>query len=140
MAQQLRWEKTNKDKRNLLRYAKSGMTFYSVRELDRRSLAPKHMCDRWTVTRHSTIGGPMVGSSSLESILFEHGPLYTEPIISHKGQPLHPMWEPLPQVSGPLGDDTERHLDEVELRSMKKLSDEAADRRRKNKSGKRGWL
>ena len=141
MAQQLRWDKTKKDKKNLMRYARPGMTFYGVTELDRRSLAPQHMCDRWTVTHmNGIIGGPMCGSMSLEQVLHEHGPLYTEPITSHKGSPLHPMWKPLPQVSGPHGDDTERYLDEAELRGMKKLSDEAADRRRKSKSSRRGWL
>lgn len=133
MAQQTRWEKTNKDKRNLMRYAKPGMTFYGVTEqsaLGRRALAPGHMCDRWTVTKMQ-FGHPMCGSMSLEQVLHEHGPLYTAPVASHKGKPLHPMWEPLPQVAGPLGNDTERFLDETEIRGLEKQVADARKARKK---------
>lgn len=138
MAQQLRWEKTNKDKRNLVRYARPGMTFYGITSqstLGRRAMAPKHMCDRWTVTHmNGVLGGPMCGSMSLERVLHEHGPLYTSPITRHKGKALHPMWEPLPQVAGPLKTKPfGRKLDAAEIVDLEEQSLEARDRRRKSK-------
>lgn len=139
MGQQTRWEKTNKDKRNLLRHAKVGMTFYGTVEqskLGRRAMAPRYMCDRWTVTHmHPIFGGAMVGSSSLESILFSYGPLFTTPIDS-----LHPIWEPLPQASGPFDDQPfDRILDADEIRGLEKLAKEARELRGKAKT-KRSWL
>lgn len=144
MAQQMRWEKTNKDKKRLLKYAEPGMTFYGVQEQSasgRRAMAPQYMCDRWTVTHmHPILGGAMVGSSSLEKILFEHGPLYATPITSHKGKPLHPMWVPLPQVAGPLGSDTERYLDEAEIKGLEKQVRDANQEREKARKKNRRWI
>ncbi|MDX3230596.1 hypothetical protein [Streptomyces sp. ME19-01-6] len=144
MAQQTRWEKTNKDKKNLLKYAKPGMTFYGVQEqsaLGRRAMAPQYMCDRWTITHmHPIFRSAMVGSSSLESILFSHGPLYATPITSHKGKPLHPMWEPLPQVAGPLGNEEAfgRPLDTVEIQGLRKRVRDNTDAHKKAKRGR--WI
>ncbi|MGW4075983.1 hypothetical protein ACWELB_21140 [Streptomyces asiaticus] len=115
-----------------------GTTLYVIEKVSRR-VAPyedSKLCARYEVTHHNgVLGGAMCGSKSVEQLLAEHGTVYTSQPKGVRG-----TWEPSPQVAGPLGDDTKRYLDETELRGMDKLAAEARDRRRKGKSGKRGWL
>ncbi|MEU7240301.1 hypothetical protein [Streptomyces sparsogenes] len=114
-----------------------GTLLYVIEEVSRR-VAPyedPRLCARYEVThRHPLLGGAMVGSKSVEQLLAEHGTVYTEQPKGVRG-----MWEPSPQVAGPLGNDTERYLDETEIRGLAKQVRDANDDRRKAKRRGR-WI
>ncbi|MBI0296290.1 hypothetical protein JBE04_17925 [Streptomyces sp. PRKS01-29] len=114
-----------------------GTTLYVIEEVSRR-VAPyedSKLCARYEVTHHNgVLGGAMIGSKSVEQLLAEHGTVYTSQPSGVRG-----IWEPSPQVAGPLGNDTERYLDETEIRGMEKQVRDANDDRRKAKRRGR-WL
>ncbi|MEU1787092.1 hypothetical protein ABZ553_14705 [Streptomyces sparsogenes] len=114
-----------------------GTTLYVIEEVSRR-VAPyedPRLCARYEVTHtHPLLGGAMVGSKSVEQLLAEHGTVYTSQPKGVRG-----MWEPSPQVAGPLGNDTERYLDETEIRGLAKQVRDANDDRRKAKRRGR-WI
>ncbi|OMI34406.1 hypothetical protein [Streptomyces sparsogenes] len=115
----------------------TGTTLYVIEEVSRR-VAPyedPRLCARYEVTHtHPLLGGAMVGSKSVEQLLAEHGTVYTSQPKGVRG-----MWEPSPQVAGPLGNDTERYLDETEIRGLAKQVRDANDDRRKAKRRGR-WI
>jgi hypothetical protein len=135
------WKKTNKDKRDLLRVASKGDTFYGTAEVSRRAGAfeDKVLAKRFKVTHmHPLLGGPMVGSRSLESLLWEFGPL-----SDSKPEGIRGEWDPAPQVAGPLelfGKEYDRPLTARELRALEnKVADDIKDRygnRAKNEAKK----
>ncbi|MFE9003117.1 hypothetical protein ACFYOY_13390 [Streptomyces sp. NPDC007875] len=115
-----------------------GTALYVIEKIDtrgaRRYEDPK-LCARYIVTHHNGIlGGAMIGSKSVEQLLAEHGTVYTSQPDGVRG-----YWEPSPQVAGPLGDDTERYLDETEIRGLEKQVRDANDERRKTKRHGR-WI
>lgn len=130
------YQKNNSGKRALLRAARKGSTFYGTAEVSRR-VAPyedKVLAKRFTVTHmNGILGGPMVGSSSLESLLWEFGPLYDRKPNGVRGE-----WEPTPQVAGPLDGKGKRILDRAELRGLTKQTRDA--KAEQKKAGRRGWL
>lgn len=97
-----------------------GTTLYVIEEVSHR-VAPyedPRLCARHTVTHtHPLLGGAMVGSKSVEQLLAEHGTVYTEQPRGVRG-----IWEPSPQVAGPLGNDEAfgRPLDKDEIRGLRK--------------------
>ncbi|MFF6847113.1 hypothetical protein [Streptomyces antimycoticus] len=115
-----------------------GTTLYVIEEVERRGAPyedPK-LCARYTVTHHNwPIGGAMIGSKSVEQLLAEHGTVYTEKPGGVRG-----IWEPSPQVAGPLGNEEafDRPLDQAEIRGLqKRVRDNLADQ----KKAKRGrWI
>ncbi|GAA1065228.1 hypothetical protein [Streptomyces asiaticus] len=112
-----------------------GTTLYVIEKIETRG-APwedPRMCARYEVTHHNGIlGGAMIGSKSVEQLLAEHGTVYTSQPRGVRG-----YWEPSPQVAGPLGNDTERYLDETEIRSMQKQVNDANDAWKKG--AKKSW-
>lgn len=130
------YQKNNSGKRALLKAARKGATFYGTAEVSRR-VAPyedKVLAKRFTVTHmNGIVGGPMVGSSSLESLLWEFGPFYDRKPADIRGE-----WEPAPQYAGPLGVNTKRQLNRAELRNLSKDNIEA--KAEQKKAGRRRWL
>jgi hypothetical protein len=130
------YQKNNSGKRALLRAARKGVTFYGTAEVSRR-VAPyedKVLAKRFKVTHmNGILGGPMVGSRSLESLLWEYGPLSDSQPAGVRGE-----WEPAPQVAGPLGVNTKRELNRAELRNLAKENRDA--RAEQKKAGRRRWL
>lgn len=119
------YEKNRKGLKALLRDAKRGAVFYGVVETSGHCFVPSQMADRWKVTHmHPLLGGAMCGSMTLEDILYRHGPLSDTPDPN-----LHGMWEPLPQVGGPVDSRTRHVLDEAEIRGLEKRSAEATEER-----------
>lgn len=114
-----------------------GTTLYVIEEVSRR-VAPyedARLCARHEVTHtHPLLGGAMVGSKSVEQLLAEHGTVYTEQPRGVRG-----IWEPSPQVAGPLGSDTKRYLDEAEIKGLEKQVRDANKEREKARK-KRGWF
>jgi len=130
------YQKNNSGKRALFRAARKGAIFYGTVEVSRR-VAPyedSQLAKRFTVTHmNGILGVPMCGPSSLESLLYEFGPL-----SDRKPSHLRGEWEPAPQVAGPLGVNTKRQLDKAELRNLAKETRGA--RQEQKKAGRRGWL
>lgn len=130
------YQKNNAGKRALLRAARKGTTFYGTSEVARR-VAPyedKVLAERFKVTHmNGVLGVPMVGARSLESILWEFGPLSDSKPAGVRG-----VWEPAPQVAGPLGVNTKRQLNKTELRNLAKETRDAKAEQKKAK--RRGWL
>lgn len=130
------WQRTKGDEKRLLRTARKGDTFYGTVSVSRR-VAPYEdgqLADRWTVTHmHPILGGPMCGSRSLASLLHEFGPL-----SDRKPDGLRGLWEPAPQVAGPVDPNQIHTLDEAELRGLTKRNRDAI--REQKKAGRKGWL
>ncbi|MFJ4637575.1 hypothetical protein ACIP69_18365 [Streptomyces hygroscopicus] len=121
------------------RTAKVGDVLWVVIDVEKR-VAPyedAQLASKFPVTHWSRLyGKPMVaGNVSAGDLVLKYGMVWSE---QPKG--LRDVAGPGPQVSAPLGADTERYLDEPELKGMEKLSAEARDRRRKGKSSKQGWF
>ncbi|MGW7688858.1 hypothetical protein ACWGMA_08180 [Streptomyces asiaticus] len=125
--------------KDLDRTAKVGDVLWVVVDID-KSGAPwedAQLASKFPVTHKSRLyGKPMVaGNVSAGDLVIKYGMVWSD-----KPKGMRDQAGPGPQVAGPLGDQTERYLDEPELRGMEKLSREARDRRRKGMSSKRGWL
>lgn len=116
--------------------ARKGDTYYGTADVS-KWVAPyedSELAVRFTVTHdHPILGGPMCGSQSLKSALWEHGPLYDS-----KPSHLRGVWEPTPQFGDVnlLGGD--RHLDKVELRELAKRNRE--NRQLQKEAKRRGWM
>ncbi|WP_458089441.1 hypothetical protein [Streptomyces malaysiensis] len=125
--------------KDLDRTAKVGDVLWVVVDVEKRvaRYEDAQLASKFEVTHWSKLWGkPMVaGTVSAGDLVLKYGMVWSE---QPKG--LRDLAGPGRQVSAPLGDDTERHLDEVELRGMDKLKAEAQERRRKGKSGKNSWI
>lgn len=115
-----------------------GTVLYVIEEVSHR-VAPYEdgrLCSRHTVTStHRLLGGAMVGSKSVEQLLAEHGTVYTE-----KPRGVRGIWEPSPQVAGPLGNEEAfgRPLDKAEIQGLRKR---VRDNTAAHKKAKRGrWI
>lgn len=77
-----------------------GDTLYTIVEVSQRH-APyedSHLLHKHEVTgTHPLLGGAMVGGHSVEGIILREGPAYTTRPAGYRG-----VWEPAPQVPGPL--------------------------------------
>lgn len=129
------YQRTKSDAKKLSRTAKRGDHLYVVVEVDQR-VAPyedARLCSRFTVTgTHPILGGAMIGSMSVERLVYEHGPVYTSPPGGFRK-----IHDSSPQVAGPLGHDTERILDDAEISGLEKQVRDAADARQKSR---RRWF
>ncbi|MCQ8831786.1 hypothetical protein [Streptomyces malaysiensis] len=133
--------KTWTDKRgakDLDRTAKVGDVLWVVVDVEKR-VAPyedAQLASKFPVTHWSKVfGKPMVaGTVSAGDLVLKYGTVY-----SSQPPGLRDVASPSPQVAGPLGSDTERYLDETEIRGLEKQVREANDERRKTKRRGR-WI
>ena len=119
-----------------IKQVREGTWLYVIEDVEKRvaKYEDARLCARYKVTHHHGIlGGAMCGSKSAEQLLRDHGTVYTSQPRGVRG-----MWEPSPQVAGPLGNDTERYLDEAEIKGMEKQVRDA--RREREKARKRSWF
>lgn len=132
------WKNTKRDAKDLVRRARKGDVYYTIVDIatNRTPYEDKQLADRWEVTSiQAFTGAPMCGAKSLEQVLYESGVVYTEHPRGYRG-----IWEPSPQVSGPLGNEEtdDRPLDAVEIRGLRKrIRDNTAAQKKANR---RGWL
>lgn len=133
------YERTKRDAKTLARETKVGDVLYTVVDTA-TNLAPyedAQLYSRFEVTHtHPLLGGPMIGSMSVEALVLRDGPVYTAPPKGMRG--LH---EAPRQAAGPLPKGKEMGRDLREYPDLELKNDAAAELRSKSRTGRgRRWM
>ncbi|WP_329390196.1 hypothetical protein [Streptomyces sp. NBC_01716] len=129
------YKRTRKDAQKASRELKKGDVVYIVYDIanDRIPYEDAQLYSALRITGdHPLLGGAMIGGQSVESLVLNYGPVYTQP---PKG--IRNVATPGAQVGGPLPDGYEGVLDEAEIRGLEKQVADGSDPRKRRSL--RGW-
>lgn len=110
------WNRTKRDARELGRTARVGDVFYTIAQVS-HEVAPYE--DARLYSEHvvafmhpfSVTPAMISGSQSVESLVLNFGPVYTE-----RPKNIRNVATPAPQVSGPMAGDEDRKLSRADIR------------------------